>query len=485
MKPVIKSEYQPLKKVLIHSPGEEHSQLIPWEGDHDLMGPIPRAYEQLQRDHSDLKKFLASEIGAENVLELKELLEDLFEDTDYRNRHALLKDTLHHKADEYLDHLQARGIRLDKYPKESLVKDLIEGYPRKLVLNNNRLPRIIIPPKREIMWMRDSSATTPCGVIINSMASLRRLPEPTLVRAIFKHHPMFDEGTIFFDMVDFLRQMEEDNTWSGLKPRYLMEGGNILVLSEEVLAIGVGRHDFLYSNRTTRPAFERMIKKLFEADTAKKVKRIYLVNVPDLRGFIHLDTVFNMVGPKSAIMMPYIFGYPKPGGPESAKEVLQHFVIWIRRNMGIRQTDLRKIPTTAHFDNAGKVEVYDRDYIEQKGYVTPIPRQVKYFIDQLLEDDLIDLNNVTWIGGDPEDYITPYEHLKYALFEQHNMAGNVFATAPFRAVAYHRNPMTTASLRKKLAKMSPESHLEMMSSNEIRTDNGGPHCLTMPLLRDE
>ena len=92
---------------------------------------------------------------------------------------------------------------------------------------------------------------------------------------------------------------------------------------------------------------------------------------------------------------------------------------------------------------------------------------------------------MVWVGGPPEDYPSPYEHLKVALFEQHNMAGNVFATGPHRLVAYHRNPLTSSSLEKKMRSLNPNAHLQLMSSNEIRTDNGGPHCLTMPLLRAE
>ncbi|MEO1451966.1 MAG: arginine deiminase family protein, partial [Bacteroidota bacterium] len=366
MKPRITSEYAPLKKVMVHTPGLEHQQLIPWEGDHVMMGPNPRVYFELQRDHAELKQFVSDEIGAENVLELTDLLKDIFEGADYKKRYKILQETLHHTADTYVDHLQARGIKLEDYQTEKLVRDLVEGYPRRLVLNNGRLPEIIIPPKREMMWMRDSSATTPCGVVINSMASSRRLPEPTLVRSVFKFHPMFDPDSIFLDMVDFVRKLEDNENLSGLDYHYLMEGGNIIVLSEEVLAIGVGRYESLYSNRTTRAAFELLVDALFKADKTNKLRRIYLVNVPDLRGFIHLDTVFNMVGPKSAIVMPYIFGHPHPGGDGSAKKVLQHFVSWLRKNMGRQQADLSRIPAKAHFEYAGKVEVYDRDYIRKK-----------------------------------------------------------------------------------------------------------------------
>jgi len=484
MKPSITSEYSKLKKVLVHTPGAEHRHIIPWTGDHHLMGPNPRVYSELIKDHHELKSFIEAEIGAENVLEIRDLLVDIFEGADYRQRYKILQDTLYDTADMYVDHLQARGIKLESYEPEKIVRDLIEGYPRKLTLNNGKLPHIIIPPKRELMWMRDSSATLPCGVIITSMASPRRRPEPSLVRSLFKYHPDFDPDSIFLDMVKMVRDIESDTTASGLHEHLLMEGGNILVLSEEVIAIGVGRFEYLYSNRTTRPAFELLVEKIFANDKEKKIKKIYLVNVPDLRGFIHLDTVFNMLGPKSAVCMPYIFGHPDPGEIGSPKKILQQFVKWLRNTMGVIQTDLSRIPSQEHFEYAGRTEVYDRDHIARTGKVQRVPKPAKYFLDQLIEDDLIDPNLITWIGGSPSNYVTPFEHLRVALFEQHNMAGNVFTVSPFRTVAYHRNEITTAALRENLAAASPDAHLQLMSSNEIRTDNGGPHCLTMPLLRE-
>ena len=485
MKPCITSEYQKIKKLLLHTPDAEHQQLIPWEGDHELMGPDPRSYHELQKDHATLKNYISDEVGAENVLELSQLLKEIFADNDYHFRYKVLADTLHTVVDTYVDHLQARGHKLQAYPAAEIVKDLIQGYPRTLTLNNGRLPKIIIPPKREMMWMRDSSITTPCGVMISSMANPRRMAEPSLLRTVFKYHPMFDPDSIFLDMVQFHREMEDDPTWSGLYDKYLIEGGDVIILSENTIAIGVGRHEFYYSNRTTRHGFYEFVRKIFEADPDKKIERIYLVNVPDLKGFIHLDTVFNMFGPRSAIVMPYIFGYPRPSDQTSAKDVLQHFVKWLRRNMGVKRTDLSKMPTEEHFEHAGQVEVYDRDYIEKLGRIERLPQPAKYFLDQLIDDGLLELDRVCWIGGNPDDYPTPYEHLKVALFDQHNMAGNVFTTQPFHVVTYHRNPVSIHSLEDKMTMLSSDTHIEQMSSNEIRTDDGGPRCLVMPLEREK
>ncbi|MCI4668223.1 MAG: arginine deiminase family protein [Bacteroidia bacterium] len=483
MKPILNSEYNELEMVLVHTPGEEHNQLIPWDGDHALMGSYPRVYEELQNDHSQLKALLQKYVGKKNVLEFSTLLEEVFENEDYRYRFNILKDTLYGNAETYIDHLQARGIKLETYSPKELVRDLIEGYPRILNLNNHRLPQIIIPPKRELMWMRDSAAVTPVGMVICNMSNPRRKLETSLVRAAFKYHPMFDEDSIFLDMVEVTRKIKEDPAWSGLTDHLLLEGGNIMVLNEECIAIGVGRYENLYANRTTRAAFNLLVEKLFEADKSGKLKRIYMVHVPDLNGFIHLDMVFNMIGPKSAIVMPYIFGHPDPIVEISPKAVLQNFVHWLRRNMGENRTDMSKIPNKVMFEHAGKVEVYDRDYIKQKGSIVRLPHPSRYFLNQLFEDKILDPDSISWIGGPLKNYITPYEHLKVALFEQNNMAGNVMTVAPHKVISYQRSKITSDALLKDLKRRDEHAEVHLMSSNEIRTDNGGPHCLAMPLKR--
>ena len=92
-----------------------------------------------------------------------------------------------------------------------------------------------------------------------------------------------------------------------------------------------------------------------------------------------------MVGPKAAFLMPYIFGAPTPSAKTSAKQVLQKFVGWLRQNIGVNQTDLSRIPTVHHFEHAGKVEVYDRDYIQKKGTVERLPQPSTNFIEQLIK----------------------------------------------------------------------------------------------------
>src|SRR5260370_8259401 len=88
--------------------------------------------------------------------------------------------------------------------------------------------------------------------------------------------------------------------------RPTLEGGDVLVLREDILAIG-------YSERTEKTTIER----LAEALKAKKspVKRIFVVAIPPPRSYMPLDTVFTVIsGGDPLVYRPMIL----PEGPAEA-----------------------------------------------------------------------------------------------------------------------------------------------------------------------
>ena len=88
--------------------------------------------------------------------------------------------------------------------------------------------------------------------------------------------------------------------------RPTLEGGDILVLREDMLAIG-------YSERTEKTTIER----LAESFKARKspIKRIFVVAIPPARSYMHLDTVFTVISRDECLVYgPMIL----PDGPEEA-----------------------------------------------------------------------------------------------------------------------------------------------------------------------
>jgi hypothetical protein len=132
---------------------------------------------------------------------------------------------------------------------------------------------------------------------------------------------------------------------------------------------------------------------------------------------------------------------------------------------------------------AGRCEVFDRSDAAPDGTPRPRPDEPLPLLDQLARDGFVDPDRIAWIGGRPDDHPSPYEHLHAALYEQRNQAGNLLSVAPWRAVAYDRNPLTLAAVDALAGRGPAGARVDRMGSNEMRTGGGGPHCLALPLRR--
>ena len=75
--------------------------------------------------------------------------------------------------------------------------------------------------------------------------------------------------------------------WLDRTSPFNIEGGDELVLSKDVLAIGI-------SERTSAEAIERLARNIFKDDDAT-FKKVLAIEIPNSRTFMHLDTVFTMI----------------------------------------------------------------------------------------------------------------------------------------------------------------------------------------------
>jgi arginine deiminase len=98
---------------------------------------------------------------------------------------------------------------------------------------------------------------------------------------IFRYHPRFQGVPRLYT-----RQLEPS-----------LEGGDILVLSPQVVAVGI-------SQRTEPFAIETLAKKLLELG----FQRVLAIDIPKSRSFMHLDTVFTMVDRDKFTVHPNIQG---------------------------------------------------------------------------------------------------------------------------------------------------------------------------------
>jgi arginine deiminase len=152
-----------------------------------------------------------------------------------------------------------RKIDIPNFEKRTL-SDHIRDYP------------FITDPMPNLYFTRDPFAVIGKGVSLSKMYSLTRSRETIYGEYIFKYHPTYSQDIeLYYD-----RNMKAT-----------IEGGDILVLSDDVIAIGV-------SQRTHPAAIERLAKNIFY-QYKTSFKTVLAFDIPKKRAFMHLDTVFTQV----------------------------------------------------------------------------------------------------------------------------------------------------------------------------------------------
>ena len=277
----VTSEIKPLKKVLLHRPGNELLNLTPDTLQELLFDDIPYL-PVAQKEHDEFARVL-KENGVE-VVYLENLMTEVIS-LSPEIREEFLKQFIYEA-----------GIRTPKY--RDLVFQYLNSFkdPLELVLKtmegiqvseiNQRLKKtdkslvdlvteetqFLAAPMPNLYFTRDNFASIGNGISLNKMYSVTRNRETIYAEFIFKYHPDFK------DKVDkyFNRDLP-----------YHIEGGDILNLNEHILAVGI-------SQRTCADAIDELAKNLFK-DKKCKIDTVLAFNIPNSRAFMHLDTVFTQI----------------------------------------------------------------------------------------------------------------------------------------------------------------------------------------------
>ena len=276
----VTTEVGRLRTVMLHRPGPELQRLTPRNNDQLLFDGIPWV-ARAQEEHDAFADALRSR-GVE-VLYLTELLVETLESADAR-AHAIdgvtaslrLGDTL---RDHLLEHL------LELSPED--LKDVITAGLRNdevrggfgLVTSLLSSDDFLVDPLPNLLFTRDSSVWIGDKVAVTSLAMPARDRESHLTELIYTRHPRF-AGT------------EKIHGWH----REHVEGGDVLLLSPGVLAVGVGE-------RTTPAGVERLARQVF-ADGS--VTTVLAVPIAQERATMHLDTVCTMVDVDKIVMYPNV-----------------------------------------------------------------------------------------------------------------------------------------------------------------------------------
>ena len=277
----ITSEIAPLKKVLLHRPGNELLNLTPNNLNRLLFDDIP-FLPDAQREHDEFANILKT--NGIDVVYLEDLMAEVLE----------LNPNI---EDKFLKQfISEAGINTPKYKtlvfeylksftdKKELVLKTMEGIK---VIEINREKRevekslvdlvqeesdFLADPMPNLYFTRDPFASVGSGVILNKMYSVTRSRETIYAEYIFQYHP------------DFKGKMEK---WYDRYLPYHIEGGDVLNLNDHILAIGI-------SQRTEAGAIDELAKNMFKNPKCK-IDTILAFNIPESRAFMHLDTVFTQI----------------------------------------------------------------------------------------------------------------------------------------------------------------------------------------------
>lgn len=265
----VNSEIQPLKKVLVHAPDEGVSRVSPQRSGELLFDDIVD-YQGIREEHATFIRLLKLLIGADHVLEAEDLLCEAIERGE-EVKSKLIQDLL--QFEELPDRI---GCILEGLSASELAHSLITGY-----LEEEDI--YFLDPIPNFIFTRDIAAVVKGHIILTRAARKARYRENLLSRYIFKHHPSFEDLNAKGRIID----MNDVNLFppSKMGESVSMEGGDIMMINQEYLLIGV-------SERTNEYSVQILRDILFEKGL---IDHVVQVNIPLERSFMHLDTIMTWI----------------------------------------------------------------------------------------------------------------------------------------------------------------------------------------------
>jgi arginine deiminase len=423
MKLNVASEIGKLRSVLVHLPGREIDRMVPTMMGELLFDDILYG-NRAREEHRRFQQVLS--YVADEVLEVQDLLEEVLQNPQHRE--SIVNDLA--AAFGWNPEL---ADRLHGLPADQLTETLVAGLERAEPAEGPPSP-YVIPPIPNWFFQRDPLIVVGEKVVRGAMATAARAREPLLSGYVMQHHPRFVREDGIFWFREFSTDYGRPASLARMRPT--IEGGDVLVLREDLLLIG-------YSERTEKTTIERLAAALKRQKSP--VRRIFVVAIPPERSFMHLDTVFTQISREECLVYaPMVLS----GGAEEAD---------------VYECDLTRREIT---------------WTSEPDLLTCL-RKVK-----------LDLKPILCGGTDP---IIQQR-------EQWTDGANAFVLAPGIVLTYDRNEKTSEELaragytilaeadlllgRRELKLKKPRKYAILLAAHELSRARGGPRCMTMPLVRD-
>lgn len=377
--------------------------------------------DRAREEHGQFRRVM--QLFGVEVLEAADLLEECL--GDERARRWVVDVVLRDLAPA------ARRSLADRTPAE-LAHTLVAGSaPRRDPRGVEVEDLYDVPPLPNWCFQRDPQVVVGDGVIFSSMAEPARHREALLARVLFSFHPDYHDVPVWFDP---LAAGEPTLPLEATRP--LLEGGDVLVVSPDVLVVGI-------SARTNPAAVKHLARALTRRDGGPRW--LVVADIPKRRAYMHLDTVFTPLDRDACLVYPPVI---HEGGSEP---------------ISVYEIDLH---------------TEDLSFAERPSLLGALAARG------------VDLEPIQCGGGDPVAQQR----------EQWTDGANAFALAPGVILLYARNLRTAEALadhgyrvlkaedlllgREEVDPEGGERLCIQLPSTEISRARGGPHCLTHPLERD-
>jgi len=284
------SEIGKLKRVLLHRPGSEIENITPELMDRLLFDDIPYldvarqehdAFAEIFRGN-DIEVVYLEDLAAQCIQteEIRELfMEEFIEESGLRG------DMKQEAVREYFRSFRDTRALIDKMMAGIRKEEVYIANPKTLTDFLDSDYPFLIDPMPNLYFTRDPFAAVGTGISLHHMRTVTRQRETLFSKYIFRHHPDFKDAGI--------------KLWYDRQEPYCIEGGDILVLTDKVIAIGI-------SQRTDASAIDLFARRLF--DDGQSFEVILAFDIPKSRAYMHLDTVFTMVDHATFTIHPEIEG---------------------------------------------------------------------------------------------------------------------------------------------------------------------------------
>ena len=282
------SEIAPLRRVLLHRPGQELEHLVPGSLERLLFDDIPYLkgaqaehdrFAQVLRDNGVEVVYL-SKITAEALSQDKALKEAFIR--DFTQKSGSVAHRYERELQAYLGSIEDVHEMVLQTMAGIPFSDLALDHAESLTAMLHCKADFALEPIPNLYFTRDPFASVGGGVALHRMYSATRRRETLYGAYILQHHPEY-AGTPFYYTPD---------------SPYSLEGGDVMNLSESVLAVGI-------SQRTMPEAIEQLARNVFRRPESK-IRTILAMSIPSKRAFMHLDTVMTQVDVDKFVVHPAI-----------------------------------------------------------------------------------------------------------------------------------------------------------------------------------